>query len=142
VDWQCIAVLDLNGSGRISVTDGAVRSGHSYTYRLGVTEGAVERFGPDIAVYVPNQMGLAITQVAPNPSSGSFRVSIQLAFPEVAILEIVDIAGRCIHSTTIGRGETAFHDVTVTLRSARHGVYFIRLIQGKMQVTSRVILAW
>jgi hypothetical protein len=89
----------------------------------------------------PRAAILSLAGPWPNPSAGDLVVSLSLATPEPAQLELVDVAGRVVASRRLaglppGRQALELRES----RSAAPGVYFVRLTQGGNSVTRKVCL--
>jgi hypothetical protein len=86
--------------------------------------------------------GLALRGVWPNPARGTAHVWLTLAGGEPARLELLDLAGRRVHTRELAGLGAGPHRVDLTeLHSLRPGLYFIRLSQAGRRATGKLIVA-
>jgi len=136
-DWSLLAQLDVPANARVVYSDQAVAPGARYQYRIGVVEGGVESFYGEVWVDVP-RLTLALSSIAPNPTSRDLWVSFWLPSVAPATLRLIDIAGRAVRTREVG---SAAGPQRVNLMEGERlpmGVYVVRLTQGGRTVSARV----
>ena len=70
--------------------------------------------------------------VSPNPARAGADLAIRLALPEAgeASIQVLDVAGRVMASSDLGRLEAGVHDARVTWRQRpAPGIYWVRIAQ-------------
>jgi hypothetical protein len=138
-DWDRLADVVPDGTGRLVYEDRAVTAGTRYGYRLSYQSGADLVRTSEAWVEIP-ALRFALQRVTPNPSRGDPVITFSLASSEPATLELYDIAGRVVSSRPVGTMGT--HEVRLDAREPLPaGVYTVRLRQGgQVAVTRAVIL--
>lgn len=77
--------------------------------------------------------------ISPNPNNnGSFNVKFRAASNEDVMITVFDIRGRKIYSNTFETNRN--FNQTINLDSAQSGVYLMTVLNGRDQVTKRVII--
>ena len=76
--------------------------------------------------------------IFPNPNNGSFNVKFRAASNEDVMITVFDIRGRKIYSNTFETNRN--FNQTINLDSAQSGVYLMTVLNGRDQVTKRVII--
>jgi hypothetical protein len=137
IAWRELGHASADGSGRISYTDGDVVPGARYAYRL--------RFGVGDSLVTAEEwatvpsFALALAGFSPNPAlAGSASIAFTLPYQAAGQLAAYDVAGRAVLHVDISGLGPGRH--TVNLGIGRAGVYWIRLIHGTRQLTSKGIL--
>ena len=136
--WEALGMTYPDGAGRVSVVDTDVASGR-YGYRLGLPSGAGEIAAGEVWVDVPVASRFGLGGVSPNPARGPLTVSFSLGDTQPAALELFDLAGRRVESTTIESPRPG--ERVLTLGAGRElpaGVYLLQLSQGARRASSRV----
>lgn len=83
----------------------------------------------------------AITQVFPNPTRGAAQAQYALAAPQAVTLDLVDLLGRVVRSTEMGRQPAGAHDVRIDTGGLRAGLYVLRLRgDAGAEATRRVVV--
>ena len=87
---------------------------------------------------------LRVGRIAPNPSSGRVRLSVELPEAGQVELAVYDVAGRLAHSSSrllpAGRQELTWDGRDPAGRRARAGVYLARVRVGVREQVRRVVL--
>ena len=130
-DWQPLAALSADGTGRIAYEDRAVEPGERYAYRLAYTEDGSERWSVESWVEVPHALVFSLEGLRPNPAAGELTVSFTLPSATPATLELLDVSGRRLLSREVGALGIGHHRLRLDagLRIAP-GIYWLRLTQG------------
>jgi hypothetical protein len=139
-EWQAIASVSPDASGRIDYEDRDVLPGVRYGYRLAYSEGGAERFTTEAWVTVPRHE-LALAGFQPNPAAGVPRVVFVLGESVPATLEVYDVTGRRVASHAVGSLGAGAH--TLPLDQGPRlapGVYALRLTQGERTLTARGVV--
>ena len=87
----------------------------------------------------PGRADFALSGVSPNPSRGD-RLDVMFSLPNSAPaqLALFDVAGRRVTSVEVGALGVGLHVVDLArLAPVATGIYFIRLIRGGQDVTTR-----
>jgi trimeric autotransporter adhesin len=139
-EWQSLAVIYADGSGRMAYDDEHVAAGVRYEYRLGVASSTTsgEQFFGDTWVTVPSGAQFALAGPRPNPATNKMTVAFSLPNAASAQLEMLDVSGRRVARLEVGALGAGNH--TLDLAEGRQlvpGLYFLRLTQGKTTLTAR-----
>ena len=88
-----------------------------------------------------SNLSFALRGIAPNPSSGQFRVNFSLPGASPATLRVFDVTGRQMAERQVGGLGAGLHTVVLGDReSLSPGLYLVRLTQGMRKITSRVLV--
>jgi len=140
-DWQAVAVLHADGSGRLVYDDRTVERGVLYGYRLGVLDGDGEVFLGDAWARAEDP-AFAPAALTPNPARGvDLSLRFGLAAAERVRVDVHDIAGRRVASFDFGLLDPGPHDLQ--LRDSGRlaaGVYLIRFRHGDAVQTVRGVI--
>lgn len=140
-EWQTLAELSPDGSGRLLYEDRTVTPGTRYAYRLSYFEDGREYSTPETWVAVPLAFQLALEGFRPNPAVGSPVVAFTLADQAPAALELLDIAGRRIFSRSLHGLDVGRHELRLDAsRSLPPGVYLVRLQQAGRSFLARGVV--
>jgi len=83
----------------------------------------------------------ALRRAMPNPAFDVLRMNFSLPDGRPARMEVFSIAGRLVDAREVGGMGPGSHTVTLGTRSKlASGVYIVRLTQGAMRLTTRVVL--
>ncbi len=137
--WAAIASRSVAVPGIIAHEDRDVVPGHSYFYRLTVSDPVSGGSYGEQRVAVP-LWSLAFAAAQPNPIAGQFAVQCVIADGGEARLDAYDVGGRRVSSATAPAGSPG--RVTLRLdgeRSLPAGVYFLRLTQGMQNRRKTVV---
>jgi hypothetical protein len=142
-DWSRLAVLLPDGSGRLVLEDRDVLPGHRYGYRLGVRDGAVERFVGETSVEIPAALGFALESPRPNPTTGrALQVAFVLPDDARATLALFDVSGRLLESREVGALGAGRHLVTLgAAQPLEPGLHFVRLERhGQVRIAKALVV--
>jgi hypothetical protein len=115
--------------------------GTRYGYRLGFTEGGMQRFAGETWVTAPSGVSLALHGMEPNPAVNNLTVAFSLPDAEPASLELLDLAGRRLLSREVGSQGPGRHVVSLgRAGSLPAGVYMIRLQRGNRVLVKKGIV--
>jgi len=140
-DWQPIASIHPNGTGRLILEDSDVHPGARYDYRLGTVEEGGEHYFGEVSIVVPSGSAVRLDGARPNPAVGPLELGFSLAGDEPATLELLDVGGRRLLAKevgSLGRGEHVMRMADPDALPA--GLYFVRLVRGRTVLTSRVAI--
>ncbi|HEY2954042.1 MAG TPA: T9SS type A sorting domain-containing protein [Candidatus Eisenbacteria bacterium] len=137
-DWQPLAAVSADGTGRIEYEDGGVTAGERYAYRLAYTEDGADQHTAETWVDVPQALQLALAGLRPNPAVGELNVWLTLPSAERATLELLDVSGRRVISREVGALGAGVHLVRLDegMRTSP-GVYWLSLRQGGRTLLAR-----
>lgn len=95
-----------------------------------------------VAAPAPPPVALALEPPRPNPSrGGTLRVEFSLADGGDAVVEWLDLAGRRLESRDVSSLGPGRHDIVLGVgRRTPPGVYFIRVRQGEVVRSARVVV--
>jgi hypothetical protein len=139
--WSTLARVLPDGGGMVRWSDVAIRPGAVYAYRLRVFDGDAERFLGDVQVSIP-ALALALGGISPNPLTGGHAlVRFTLDGTTDGRLEVLDVAGRRVFASAVGRLGPGSHtlDLDASHRLS-NGVYLVRLTSAGRTLTSRAVL--
>jgi len=144
--WTTVAA-ELRAEGGATVAlDRSAAPGGTYYYRLSVSgsSGRVIVFGPLVGTAGTPIKELALTRVAPNPTSGSVQIEYAVPRDGPVQLRVLDVEGRTVMVLTSGplprgRYHAAWGGQTA-LGPARTGMYFVQLQLAGQSVFRRLAL--
>lgn len=134
--WRDHLATSPDGSGRVVLIDTGVEAGHRYRYRLRMAG----VFAGEVSLEVPSQHRLTLAGFHPNPATGPLSVALSLASTAPARLEILDVAGRRVHASTIGRPVPGPQQIALSGLKLAPGVYVLRLEQSGVRLVTRSIV--
>ncbi len=139
-EWERLADIMADGTGRLAYEDRDVAPGARYAYRLAYREDGADHHTPETWVTVP-RLELSLRGFTPNPSAGSPTVVFVLAEPMAALLEVYDVAGRQVARRAVGSLGAGRHELRLdTGALLPTGVYAIRLTQAGRVLTTRGVV--
>lgn len=139
-EWESLAEIVLDGTGRLTYEDRSVAPGLRYGYRLAYRDGDELAHTEESWVTVP-ALRFALRGLTPNPSAGDPVVSFSLASHAPATLELFDLHGRLVLSHEAGAPGPGAHSIRLEGRGRLSaGVYSVRLRQGPSVATARAII--
>ena len=100
----------------------------SETFAIGSATGV----GDGIAAFT-------LRKIAPNPAKGAFRVTFTLPNAAPAALRLFDISGRQVVERQVGAMGAGLHSVAIG-EQLKPGIYLVKLSQGSVSLTHRVIV--
>ncbi len=142
--WRAIAVERRQDSGTNLALDRDIEPGRQYWYRLrlALNDGSIATseiiFGRSDRIRTSD-----ITEVAPNPSFGSFQVHLSIALDGPARLTVVDIAGRTVATLLDAKRIPGRYVVTWNANVPAHapaGIYFVQLSTLDRSVVRRMAI--
>jgi hypothetical protein len=127
-----------------SYNDTRIRPGTTYWYRLGVVDRDGELFSPVTRVET-RAAKTALHQNFPNPFNPKTTISFYLARREIVNVTIYDTRGKQVRRLVAGERDFGSHEINWDGRNDRgvaigSGVYFCRLVAGKMTQTRKLTL--
>ena len=144
--WLLVPAELRSEDGATVALDRGVAAGATYYYRLSVTvmPGLVKSFGPLVGTAGTPIKELALTSVAPNPTSGSVQIEYTVPRDGPVQVRVLDVEGRAVAVLASGpqprgryhvvwRGQTA-------QGTARAGMYFVQLQAAGRSVVRRLAL--
>ena len=139
-DWQRLASVFPDGTGRILYEDHDVTAGSRYAYRLAYDPGDGVSYTAETWVSVP-ALEFALRGLTPNPSLGDPVVSFSLAVATPAMIQVYDIAGRLVASREVDGFGVGVHTLRLSESSRLPaGVYTVRLRQGERLASARAVV--
>lgn len=126
-----------DGNGRVAFVDTEVTPGARYTYRL-TRDGDT---GPEVEVLVPQGVEFSVQTVRPSPARGAFDARFTLARSSDVSLELVDAMGRRVWSEEKTGLSVGVHSMRVDTHGLKAGLYFLRVRNGDVMKTTRVVYA-
>ncbi|HEY2954034.1 MAG TPA: hypothetical protein VGK89_02150 [Candidatus Eisenbacteria bacterium] len=137
-DWQPLAAVSADGTGRIEYEDRGVTAGERYAYRLAYTEDGADLHSAETWVDVPQALQLALAGLRPNPAVGELNVWLTLPGAAPATLELLDVSGRRVISRDVGALGAGVHLVRLNEGTrTQPGVYWLWLHQGGRTLFAR-----
>lgn len=140
-EWSVLGIASPEIDGVVRWTDATVRPGVTYDYRLRLAGDHAWQTAGEVQVTVP-AMQLSLDRVRPNPlTGGAFMVRFALDATSSARLEVLDVAGRRVHSTDVAPLGPGWHTVDLD-RDGRlsNGVYLVRLASGAREILTRAVI--
>jgi glucose/arabinose dehydrogenase len=145
--WIEIATERGVVAGAEEALDRNVSPGTTYFYRLSGTyrSGGVTAFPAIAATAGEAFRSLALTRIAPNPSTGPIEVEFVLPRAGAASLRLLDLRGRVVATLATGPSAAGRHRVSWSGIAARGpvaaGVYFLELRSNGVVRSQRVVVA-
>jgi hypothetical protein len=141
--WQSLSALQAATDGLLVAEDRTVPVGSRARYGLSVKVGEEQQeiqFAP-VEVKIPLPRPLALRFARSEERGHVVRVALTLETNEAARLELFDVAGRRVLAREFGDLGAGDHEVQLRLPGyVRSGMYFIRLGQGRVTRTDRVVV--
>jgi hypothetical protein len=140
-DWQPIASVIPDGSGRFVHVDTQVESGERYGYRVLSLRAGMEQVSEETWVDVPRSAQLSLAGFQPNPAGRRLSVAFTLPNAAPARLELLDVGGRRIVDRRLEGWAAGAHVVDLDMRGTLPaGTYFVRLTHGGDVLTARGVV--
>ena len=86
-----------------------------------------------------NNNTISVSNMFPNPTTGSTAVNYTLKNASEVSINAVDVAGKVVYSTTEGTQIAGKHTSTIDASSFNTGVYYVTIITNDSQVTKKLI---
>ncbi len=139
-DWQVVATVAPDGTGRIEHRDRDVEAGESLRYRLAWGSGDAIARSAEVVVEIPHGHRFALDGVRPNPGRRDGHVRFTLDRSGVASLELIDLAGRRV-GTLERRLDAGPHIAPLKdLGAPATGIYWLRLRHEDRVLTTRAVI--
>ncbi len=139
-EWARVGDVAPDGRGLIVFEDAQVVPGHSYGYRLRLTDASGVQWAGETSVVVPLRGDLSLAGFHPNPAGRAAQLAFTLASHEPATLTLFDVAGRRRFSREVGALGPGSHVVPLDGgESLSSGIYILQLTQGGRTVTRRAV---
>ena len=136
--WEVLGAAVPEGTERLRYEDRGVIAGSRYAYRLGWSEGGLERYSAETWIEVPAaRLALTLEGFRPNPAAGSPTVALTLPDGAPATLEAYDIAGRQVLAREVGSLGPGRHLVRLESGGLEPGVYHLRLRRAGAALAAR-----
>ncbi len=140
-DWAVCGQVGADGTGYLTFDDRDVEPGKRYGYRLGLQGAAGERLAGEVWITVPDQAGLSLAGLIPNPGGTELVVSCTLGSSQSATLDLLDVAGRRVLSHEFQSPRRGSHIVNLGTRAGiTSGTYVLRLVQGDNAVVRKAVI--
>jgi ELWxxDGT repeat protein len=117
-----------DGSGRVTILDGVAPT-------ITSTRTTNTVAGTNSQLKAPVETETFFVNVAPNPSTGNFRLKIQSSGFEKLGIRITDIAGRLVKVMVLGGGNQNI----LLGNELKQGIYLVEVRQGKKRETLKLI---
>jgi hypothetical protein len=138
-DWEQIAAVTPDGTGKLTYIDRAITPGGRYGYRLAYAQGSSIAYTAETWVDVPRPV-FALRGLTPNPSHGDPVVSFSLPSGEPATVELFDLSGRRVSAREVGSLGIGQHTVQFERVGLPAGIYAVRLRQADKVATARAVV--
>lgn len=79
--------------------------------------------------------------VFPNPSEGPVNIQVDLEEAVTATIHVVDLTGRLVHTVTTSQSLTAGRHNFDWTGNVSNGIYMVKILTDKGQVTERITIA-
>lgn len=135
IGWTVIAQPLSDGRGDIRWDDHDVEGGRTYAYRLAWGEGGLEMYSDEVLVETSGgAVAFGLRLLGPNP--GAADPTVELATPNHGgvTFQILDVAGRIVHSQDAGYRRPGRHVVTLSPTALPAGTYWVRARQAGSEV--------
>ncbi|MCE2742515.1 MAG: T9SS type A sorting domain-containing protein [Fluviicola sp.] len=86
-----------------------------------------------------NSNTISVSNMFPNPTTGSTAVNYTLANASKVSINVVDVAGKLVYSSTEGTQVAGKHTSTIDASSFNTGVYYVTILTNDSQVTKKLI---
>jgi len=138
--WGTIGGARFDSGDRVTLEDTAVSALTRYRYRLVVSDRDGEQRLAEVELLVPSAFALAVRPAGDDPGAGPMRFEMTLPTADSARLELFDAAGRRVSQWSDDSASAGSRTIELsdTARLAP-GLYLVRLKQGGVSVTARVV---
>ena len=128
-----------------SFVDRTVEPGHTYRYRVDVSEGGSSSTLFETKPVVVPAAALALHQNHPNPFNPSTTIGFSLSAAGRVTLDVYDVSGARVRALAAGAYAAGAHSISWDGRndrgeSAPSGIYFCRLRAGKETLSRTMVL--
>ena len=86
-----------------------------------------------------NNNTISVSNMFPNPTTGSTAVNYTLKNASEVSINVVDVAGKLVYSSTEGTQVAGKHTSTIDASSFNTGVYYVTITTNDSQVTKKLI---
>ena len=86
-----------------------------------------------------NNNTISVSNMFPNPTTGSTAVNYTLKNASKVSINVVDVAGKLVYSSTEGTQVAGKHTSTIDASSFNTGVYYVTITTNDSQVTKKLI---
>ena len=86
-----------------------------------------------------NNNTISVSNMFPNPTTGSTAVNYSLDNASEVSINVVDVAGKVVYSSTEGTQVAGKHTSTIDASSFNTGVYYVTVSTNDSQVTKKLI---
>ncbi len=86
-----------------------------------------------------NNNTISVSNMFPNPTTGSTAVNYTLKNASEVSINVVDVAGKVVYSSTEGTQVAGKHTSTIDASSFNTGVYYVTITTNDSQVTKKLI---
>jgi hypothetical protein len=138
--WTTVGQLIPDGTGNVTYTDLAAEPGHSYQYRIGVSENGTEQMYGLVWVDVPAHASFALRRLSGQQPGGPLQFAVSLPVGGPATLELMDVTGRRVASMDLGGLGAGDHQVRMDTGPVKSGVYWARLSQASKMISTQIIM--
>ncbi len=140
-EWMDLAEASPNDSSQIVYHDRSVAEGSEVGYRVLSRSEDVEAYSEPVVIQVPvTPVRLALRSAWARPELNLILVSVALPRGPSPTLDLIDVAGRRAVRERLETLEPGDHTLTMRVPSRlASGVYFLRVVQGKEALSTKVI---
>ncbi len=93
---------------------------------------------PDLSYIINEELNREYFRIYPNPNDGSFKLDLNFDTDFSTQVLIYDMYGRQIFK--IAGSEINSNSLDIDLSDLNHGVYFVKVLSGKMNRTSKLVI--
>ena len=126
------------GLNKYSLIDDESENSGTYYYRIKRVD-IDGRNGYSKMVYVKVENDINRMSVSPNPAVDNAKLSIDLAIGAATDIAIFDRTGKLVRTYNLAY-ENEEYSKSIEISDLPSGVYSIRLIQGELEMTSKLII--
>ncbi len=141
LDFESIGRVEANnelGENRYSFIDEESENSGEYYYRIKQVD-IDGRNGYSVVVYVNVENDINKMIVSPNPAADNAKLSIVLAIGAATDIAIFDRIGKLVRTYNLAYQNEGYSK-SIEINDLPSGVYTIRLIQGQLEMTSKLII--
>ena len=140
-DWQALANVMADGTGRVRYEDRDVSAGQRYAYRLSYMDSGVEHFTAETWVDMPEAARLSLAGFRPNPAVGAPTVAFTLARSAPGRIELFDLAGRRVAEHDLASMPAGRHMIRMEpVAPLAPGAYVTRITHAGLTMTARGVV--
>jgi hypothetical protein len=132
-----VNATDDDGSSRIY---GPFGSGNAVSWFTNGTQILTRmNFDPSMGIETVENASINEVFVYPNPTENTTEVNYTLANNSNVEIQVVDITGKIIYTTSLGTQNAGKNKVSIDASNYNNGIYYVTIVTGDSKVTKKFV---